>query len=73
MTLTENCLITAEHRMNLSKKGFIDYESSKKLSDEIIKKLDVRTSGSDALARSLSGGNLQKFVIGRELIQKPKI
>ena len=73
MTLTENCLITAEHRMNLSKKGFIDYESSKKLSDEIIKKLDVRTSGSDALARSLSGGNLQKFVIGRELIQNPKI
>ena len=73
MTLTENCLITAERRMNLSKKGFIDYKSSKKLSDEIIKKLDVRTSGSDALARSLSGGNLQKFVIGRELIQNPKI
>ena len=26
MTLTENCLITAERRMNLSKKGFIDYK-----------------------------------------------
>ena len=47
--------------------------SKTNLSDEIIKKLDVRTSGSDALARSLSGGNLQKFVIGRELIQNPKI
>ena len=73
MSLTENCLITAENRMKLSNKGFIDYKLSKKLSDEIIKKLDVRTGGSDALARSLSGGNLQKFVIGRELIQSPKI
>ena len=73
MSLTENCLITAEHRMKLSKRGLIDYRISKNLSDRIIKKLDVRTGGSDALARSLSGGNLQKFVIGRELIQNPKI
>ena len=73
MSLTENCLITAEHRMKLSKRGLIDYRNSKNLSEKIIKKLDVRTSGSDALARSLSGGNLQKFVIGRELIQNPKI
>ena len=73
MSLTENCLITAENRMKLSKKGFIDFSLSKNLSDEIIKKLDVRAGGSDALAMSLSGGNLQKFVIGRELIQNPKI
>ena len=73
MSLTENCLITAEHRMKLSKRGLIDYRISKNLSDRIIKNLDVRTGGSDALARSLSGGNLQKFVIGRELIQNPEI
>ena len=73
MSLTENCLITAEHRMKLSKRGLIDYRISKNLSDRIIKNLDVRTGGSNALARSLSGGNLQKFVIGRELIQNPKI
>ena len=33
----------------------------------------MRASGPDALAKSLSGGNLQKFVIGRELIQDPKV
>ena len=51
----------------------LQWENDGCVPNEIIKKLDVRTSGSDALARSLSGGNLQKFVIGRELIQNPKI
>ncbi len=73
MTLTENCLITAENRMDLSKRGVINYKQAQKLSENIIINLDVRTSGPDALAKSLSGGNLQKFVVGRELIQNPKV
>ncbi len=73
MTLTENCLITAEKRMNLSKNGVINYAQTRQLSERIISYLDVRTNGPDSLAKSLSGGNLQKFVIGRELIQNPKI
>ncbi|MEE2773633.1 MAG: ABC transporter ATP-binding protein [Pseudomonadota bacterium] len=73
MTLTENCLITAEKRMSLSRRGVLNYTKSRKLSESIIKELDVRANGPDSLAKSLSGGNLQKFVIGRELIQNPKI
>src|SRR5215213_4822462 len=37
----------------------------------IVKEFDVRTPGVDALAHSLSGGNLQKFVVGREVLQNP--
>ena len=73
MTLTENTLITAEHRMNLSRNGVINYSKARSLSEKIINSLDVRTSGVGSLAKSLSGGNLQKYVIGRELIQNPKI
>jgi len=73
MTLTENTLITAEHRMDLSKNGVINYSKARSLSEKIINSLDVRTSGVESLAKSLSGGNLQKYVIGRELIQNPKI
>ena len=73
MTLIENCLITAEKRMGLSKNGVINFTQARQLSERIIKNLDVRTNGPFALAKSLSGGNLQKFVIGRELIQNPKI
>ena len=35
----------------------------------MIREFDVRTPGVDTLARSLSGGNLQKFVVGREVLQ----
>jgi simple sugar transport system ATP-binding protein len=40
---------------------------------EIIANFDVRTPGPDNAARSLSGGNLQKFVIGREVLQDPDV
>ena len=33
----------------------------------------MRTPGPDSMARALSGGNLQKFVIGREVLQEPQV
>ena len=39
----------------------------------MIKRFDVRTPGTHVAARALSGGNLQKFVIGREVAQNPDI
>ena len=39
----------------------------------MIKRFDVRTTGTAALARSLSGGNLQKFIMGREIGQQPGV
>ena len=41
--------------------------------DQIISTFDVRTSGPAAEAGSLSGGNLQKFIVGREILQEPGI
>jgi simple sugar transport system ATP-binding protein len=38
-----------------------------------VRQFDVRTPGIGALARSLSGGNLQKFVVGREILQDPSV
>ena len=43
------------------------------LPNRIIQSFDVRTPGPDSAARSLSGGNLQKFVIGREVLQRPEV
>ena len=34
---------------------------------------NVKAAGPEALARSLSGGNLQKFIVGREILQDPKV
>ena len=40
---------------------------------QIVQAFDVRTPGTGTLARSLSGGNLQKFVVGREILQAPGV
>jgi simple sugar transport system ATP-binding protein len=73
MSLVENALLTGVHRRNLTRKGFIDWAGTRAFADEIIKAYDVRTPGSHVAARALSGGNLQKFLIGRELDQSPEV
>ncbi|MBV6636788.1 MAG: ABC transporter ATP-binding protein, partial [Mameliella sp.] len=41
--------------------------------EEVIGHFDVRTPGPGTAARALSGGNLQKFVVGREILQGPRV
>jgi general nucleoside transport system ATP-binding protein len=40
---------------------------------DIIKRFNVKANGPRAAARSLSGGNLQKFIVGREIDAQPKL
>jgi simple sugar transport system ATP-binding protein len=73
MSLTENAALTGRKRKDLAKNGFIDWNKTRNFAEIIIERFDVRTPGAGNAARSLSGGNLQKFVIGREILQDPKI
>ncbi len=73
MTLTENAALTATTRENLATRGFLDWPKTRAYAEKVIKTFDVRTPGPANAARSLSGGNLQKFVIGREILQNPDV
>ncbi|QXT39366.1 ABC transporter ATP-binding protein [Gymnodinialimonas ceratoperidinii] len=73
MSLTENAVLTGQSRKALAARGFINWSKARDFADEIISKFDVRTPGNATAARALSGGNLQKFVIGREILQDPKV
>jgi simple sugar transport system ATP-binding protein len=73
MSLSENGFLTAFRRMALSARGLIREMPTKSFADNIIKTFDVRTTGSGAEAGSLSGGNLQKFIVGREIMQDPGV
>lgn len=73
MSLVENAFLTGAVRQNLVSRGFIDWPATRDFADAVIKAYDVRTPGSHVAARALSGGNLQKFVIGRELSQNPEV
>ena len=73
LSLTENALMTGNTRMELSRNGFLDWGKARKFAEKIITTFDVRTPGPENAARALSGGNLQKFVIGREIMQDPTV
>lgn len=73
MSLTENALLTGSVREGLESNGFLKWGETQSFAERIIEAFDVRTPGPDNAARSLSGGNLQKFVIGREVLQNPDV
>jgi general nucleoside transport system ATP-binding protein len=74
MTLTENAMLTGAVREGLTtRRGFVRWSAARDFAVSIIKAFDVRTPGPETAARALSGGNLQKFVIGREVLQRPDV
>lgn len=72
-SLTENTLLTAGSRKSLVRGGLIDHKAARDYALAVIDGFDVRTPGPHVAARALSGGNLQKFVIGREVMQNPRV
>nr|WP_245540347.1 ABC transporter ATP-binding protein [Paracoccus zeaxanthinifaciens] len=72
-SLTENTLLTAGDRKSLVRRGLIDHDAARDFAQAVIATFDVRTPGPGTAAKALSGGNLQKFVIGREVLQDPRV
>ena len=71
--LGENTLLSHHAGGEIVKGGFVSFGLARRLATRIIGDFDVRTPGADAEARKLSGGNLQKFVVGREIVRSPKL
>ncbi len=72
MSLADNALLTA-HSRGLVQNGFINRKAERAFTADCIVRFDVRTSGPQAEAGSLSGGNLQKFIMGREMMLEPSV
>lgn len=53
--------------------GFIDWTAVRDHAEEVVQSYDVQPQNPDAQAHSLSGGNQQKFVVGRELEHDPNL
>jgi len=71
MSLSENSFLSAHRRRGLVSYGFIAGRRTLGFTQEVIEGFDVRSRGPTAEAHSLSGGNLQKFIVGREILQHP--
>ncbi len=73
MSLEANALLTAYGQQLVTRRGLIRQRAVRAFAQATIAKFDVRTAGPEAAARSLSGGNLQKFIVGREILQAPRV
>jgi simple sugar transport system ATP-binding protein len=71
-SLAENVGLTTFHSGLLSH-GFLRLAKRRKRAQDVIARMDVRCSGPDAAATSLSGGNLQKFIVSREMALTTKV
>ncbi len=71
MDLARNALLTS-HGEELVARGLIRWREVRDLATRIVEEFGIRARGSTAAAGSLSGGNLQKFILGRELKQDPR-
>lgn len=71
MSLALNTLLTRSEP--IERGWWINRSRLRSLAQGLIKRYDVRTGGPDSLAQSLSGGNLQKFIVGREIDAQPSV
>lgn len=70
MDLTDNMMLRSYRK---GKQGFVDREKPHELAEKIVQELDVKTPSLNTEVRKLSGGNIQKILVGRELSSRPKI
>ncbi|MBT3556168.1 MAG: ABC transporter ATP-binding protein [Rhodospirillales bacterium] len=73
MALWENTILSARTRKQIETNGFLNNDRAKSFADEVVAEFNVKTSGIEHAASSLSGGNLQKFIVGREILQAPDV
>jgi simple sugar transport system ATP-binding protein len=71
LSLANNMLLTRNEALRAL--GWIDRVALRNQASGVIRRYWVKASGPSAAARSLSGGNLQKYIVGRELDALPKV
>ncbi|GAA0209370.1 ABC transporter ATP-binding protein [Halobaculum roseum] len=69
--LTENGVLGSQHDAPFAERGRLDWDRAGNHATDIIDEYDVRPPDAGAEAKSLSGGNQQKFIVGREFARDP--
>jgi ABC-type uncharacterized transport system ATPase subunit len=70
LSLLDNVLLTGDA---LHRRGVLRRDEAREYAEGVIRGFDVRTAGPQARAAALSGGNLQRFIVGREMHARPRV
>ena len=73
-TLRDNLALRVYHKAPYSERGILQFDILKQYSEDLIERYDIRSGqGADTPLRSMSGGNQQKAIIGREIEEHAKL
>jgi ABC-type uncharacterized transport system ATPase subunit len=72
-SLSDNSVLTARDRLGMVMMGLINSGAARTYTGQVIADFAVKAIGPGSTAGSLSGGNLQKYIMGREILQKPSV
>src|SRR6266498_911947 len=72
-SVAENMILREHHKQPYSRSGFLNLHDISNHADELITKFHVKTPSRDTLAKNLSGGNIQKVVLAREISRNPRV
>ena len=73
MSITENVISESYRSPGFANHGLIDWKKARSFAEAIIGKYEVKCPGPEARVRLLSGGNMQKLILGRVLSKDPKL
>ena len=72
LSLSDNVLLSHQTPDTVAY-GFVRKGAVRRIASTIIQRFNVKAGGPSAIASSLSGGNLQKYIIGREVLRAPRV
>jgi simple sugar transport system ATP-binding protein len=72
-TVAENMILQDHGESTYSTNGFLNPRAIRERCAELIRNFNIRTPSQETLVKSLSGGNIQKLVLARELARKPRV
>lgn len=72
-TISENMILREHHISPFAKKGFLMLKTIANHTDDMIEKFRVKTPSRETKAGTLSGGNIQKVVLAREISRNPRV
>ncbi len=73
LSVKENMILESHVSEPISRNGLLDKKEIESFAESCVKSFQVKTDGIDAPVKSLSGGNLQKVILARELVGDPKV
>lgn len=72
-SIWENLIMGYEFKEPISKRGLLNFNKIDNFAESLIERFNIKVASKDMLAQNLSGGNLQKTVVARELAEKSTV